>query len=136
MPTGNHGVAITTIRPARCSLPARRIAGASDASLYQTQRNAPGGLDYQFAVPDGNYAVVLHFAEIVNSFGPGSRVFHVSINGAPVLLNFDPAASGGGNFKAVDRSFPVTVNAHQLTIHFDAVTDAPVVNAIEVLSVQ
>lgn len=106
------------------------ISGTSTPTLYQTERY--GTFQYQFAVPDGDYAVNLKFAELYFT-ATGQRQFNVKINGKKVLTNFDVVAAAGGGLKAVDRSFPVTVAGGQLTIQFIPVVSTPTVNAIEIL---
>jgi hypothetical protein len=106
------------------------INGTSTPALYQTERY--GTFQYQFAVPDGDYAVHLKFAELYFT-STGQRQFNVKINGNQVLTNFDVVAAAGGGLKAVDKSFPVTVAGGQLTIQFIPVVSTPTVNAIEIL---
>ena len=111
---------------------AAAIAGTTDPALYQTSRW--GTLSYQIAVPNGSYSVTLKFAEL-HFTGTGSRLFNVSIDGTPVLTNFDIVAQAGGPLRAVDKSFPVTVTDGQISIQFAAgFADQPTVNAIEVAS--
>jgi subtilisin family serine protease len=106
------------------------VTGTTASTLYQTCRW--GGFTYVFAVPNGNYTVVLKFAEIYFT-GAGSRMFNVSINGTPVLANFDIVAQAGGALKALDKSFPVSVTNGQIDIQFTAgAVDQPLVNAIEI----
>src|SRR5690606_9721442 len=62
------------------------IAGTPDQTLYKTERN--GNFSYTFPLANGDYDVVLKFAEIY-WINPGSRVFDVAFNGEIVLDNFD-----------------------------------------------
>lgn len=106
------------------------IAGTSDPALYQTERY--GSFSYQLSVPNGNYNVVLKFAEIYYTT-TGKRLFNVSINGTQVLKNFDIVAAAGGAFKAIDKTFPVTVTNNQVTIQFiPGTADLPKISAIQV----
>jgi len=50
------------------------------------------------------YTVRLHFAE-PGDIKPGQRVFTVSIQGKPVLVNFDIVAEAGGPRKAIVKEF-------------------------------
>jgi len=68
------------------------IANTTDPILYQTERY--GNFTYQFTVPNGTYNVVLKFAECYWT-SVGRRIFNVSINGTPVLTNFDIIAAVG-----------------------------------------
>src|SRR5689334_4514324 len=60
-----------------------------DMSLYRSARaGLYGDFSYNIPVPNGSYTVTLRMAEIQYST-KGDRVFNVSINGSPVLSNFD-----------------------------------------------
>jgi hypothetical protein len=84
-------------------------------------------------VANGSYSVTLKFAELYFST-PGRRQFNVSINGSPVLTNFDIVAQAGGPLKAIDQSFPVSVTNGQIAIQFTpGLGDQPQVNAIQVV---
>lgn len=107
------------------------IADTSDDPLYQTARY--GMTAYRFAVPNGYYQVTLKFAETYQYTSIGGRVFHVSIEGQQVLTNFDVLAAVG-RYRALDRTFLVTVSDGLLNIDFLAVVGPPQINAIEVLT--
>ena len=107
------------------------IAGTSTPALYQTDRYAPGTLQYAFNVPNGNYAVTLKFAEILYSTA-GRRVFNIFINGSAIQANFDIVAQAGAPNTAVDRTYYVPVSNGQILIQFAAVTDNPKVSAISI----
>jgi hypothetical protein len=64
----------------------------------------------------------------------GKRSFKVVINGQEVLSNFDIVAAAGGAYKPIDKSFPVNVSTGTLVVQFVTLTDAAMVNAIEVLA--
>jgi hypothetical protein len=109
------------------------IAGTNDPSLYRDLRYSPSGpLVYQFLAPNGNYTVNLKFAELFYTV-PGQRVFDIAINGGTVTSHFDAVAAAGSGFKAVDRSYPMTVNGGLITITLTPVIGLPAVNAIEIL---
>ncbi len=106
------------------------IANTPDPKLYQTERW--GNFSYQFAIPNGSYNVVLKFAEFYFS-KTGQRIFNVSINGTPVLTNFDIVAAAGTALTAIDKTFPVTVSNNQITIQFTSGSaDLPKVSAIQI----
>ena len=106
------------------------IANTPDPTLYQTERY--GDFSYQFAVPNGSYNVVLKFAEIYWT-ATGQRIFNVSINGTQVLTNFDIIAAAGGPLTAIDKTFPVTVTAGQVTIQFTSgAANLPKIGAIQI----
>ena len=112
------------------------ISNTNDPTLYQTVRYGlgPSSFDYTFRVPNGNYNVVLKFAEIYWT-GVGQREFNVGINGTQVLTNFDVVAAAGGAFKAIDKTFPVSATNETITVQFSpGAVDNPLVNAIQVLS--
>ncbi len=111
--------------------------------LYQTERISPSlTFDYNITLPNGNYTVILHFAEIYwgatggGAGGTGSRIFDVSIEGLLVLDNYDIVADVGSETPVL-KSFEVTVNDGQLNMHFSALAsaggvDQPKVSAIEI----
>lgn len=74
------------------------------AGVYQTERY---GRDFSFIYPvpkDGRYLVRLHFAEIFDD-GAGRRLENISINGQPVLTDFDIFSAAGGLNKAIVKEF-------------------------------
>jgi Malectin domain/Abnormal spindle-like microcephaly-assoc'd, ASPM-SPD-2-Hydin len=91
------------------------ISNTSDPALYQTERY--GSFSYQFPVPNGNYNVLLKFAEIYFT-SPGERIFNVAINGTQVLTNFDIVAAAGAPLTAIDETFPVAVTNGTITVQF------------------
>jgi hypothetical protein len=105
------------------------VANTSDPTLYQTERY--GTMAYNFSVPNGNYNVILKFAEIYWNT-QGERVFGVAINNSQVLSNFDIFAAAGGQYKAIDQSFPVTVTNGTVNIAFTAIVENPKIDAIEI----
>lgn len=107
------------------------IANTGNPVLYQTCRYGHN-FSYNFPVANGTYTVVLKFAEVAHT-GAGQRQFNASINGSPVLTNFDIFAAAGGEFIALDKTFPVTVTDGQISIQFTAgAADAPMINAIQI----
>lgn len=107
------------------------VAGTTDPSLYQSLHWNDGVLDYAFAVENGDYVVTLKFAEIYFA-SAGERVFDIWLNGNAVARDFDIVAVAGAAYRAVDRSFPVTVSDRRVAIHMVASVDNPQVNAIEI----
>lgn len=107
------------------------IAGTNDQILYQTERY--GNFSYNFNIPNGNYIVLLKFAEIYWNKA-GQRIFNVSLNGNPILQNFDIFASAGASFKAYDKSFPVTVTNNQIKLDFRTIVDNAKISAIRIYS--
>lgn len=122
-PTGNGNCATYT-HAITGALPA-----AADQTLYKSERW--GASRYDVAAPAGSYNVTLKFVE--NSFGAGKRKFNASINGVAVLTNFDIAATAGGEWKAIDRTFTVSTTGAAIAIAFTAGTaDQPLINAIQI----
>lgn len=108
------------------------IAYTNDPTLYQSARHATT-FDYRFTVPNGNYQIILRFAETYPPcFGVGKRVFNVSIQGTQVLTNFDVYALAGGN-AAFDETFSTSVANGVLDINFTGVVAHAVVSALQVL---
>jgi len=106
------------------------INNTPDPALYQTERY--GAFSYQFTVPNGNYNVLLKFAEIYFT-SAGERIFGVSINGNPVLTNFDIVAAAGAPLTAIDKTFPVTVTNETIAIQFIVGSaNFPKVSAIQI----
>jgi hypothetical protein len=103
-----------------------------DQRLYQTQRWAEGSFGYQFDLPNGTYDVELHFAELYRQQA-GLRKFNVDIEGQGVLEEFDVYAEAEGAFKALVRTFTVTVSDQQLNVDLSpGSVDYPMINALRV----
>ncbi len=81
---------------------------------------------------NGNYVVVLHFAEIYWN-GPGKRIFNVSMQGTQAISNLDIYSKVGKN-AAYDVQVPVSVTNGTLEIDFSSVVDYAKCSAIEVIS--
>ena len=102
------------------------ISGTSDDPVYQSERY--GNFSYSVPLPNGNYTVLLRFAEIYHS-SPGNRIFDVYIQGTKVISNLDIFALVGKN-AAYDVSFPATVADGTLNIRFSTIADNAKVNAV------
>ena len=114
------------------------IAGTADPALYQTERySTNGALRLAFDVGNGNYTVVLHFAEIYWS-QVGQRVFDVSVEGEQKLTNYDIVLDAGP-LTAVTKTFPVTVTDGVLNVdltvpYLTGGRDQAKLSAIEILT--
>ncbi|RMG18564.1 MAG: DUF5060 domain-containing protein, partial [Bacteroidetes bacterium] len=108
------------------------IANTPDDSLYQSERTAAGGFSYAIPVSNGNYKIRLHFAEIFHT-APAARIMDVSLEGQPVLTNFDIFAEAGA-FTAFTKDFPVTIADGFINLDFSATVDQPKISAIQVLT--
>jgi len=120
------------------------IAGTDFDELYRTERssdNVLGSFSYNIPVASGNYSIWLHFAEIWfgatggsgTAGSPGDRVFSVSIEGTPVLIDYDIIAEVG-TMTAVKKLYHAFVGDGELNIDFSATSNRPKISAIEVLS--
>ncbi|MBN2092307.1 T9SS type A sorting domain-containing protein, partial [candidate division KSB1 bacterium] len=109
----------------------RAISNTFDDLIYQSER---WGLDgYIFDVPNGNYRVSLHFAEIYFT-ATDKRIMDVLIESSLVLDNWDIFAEAG-NRTAVVKTFTISVNDNHLNVNFLASKDDPKISAIEVESI-
>ncbi len=117
-------------------------ASAQVPPLFQTERtNSQPSFDYQIPVPNGDYAVVLHFAEIYwgatgGGVGEvGKRIFDVNIEGALVMDDYDIFADVGAE-TPVAKTFNVTVNDGQLDLNFSALAATGGVNQAKVSAIE
>ena len=119
------------------------ILGTTEDALYKKERSANinlGSFSYNIPVTNGNYTVLLHFAEIwYGATGgrpaegqPGKRIFSLNIEGSPKLTNYDIIAEVG-TMTAVVKSFDVSVADGSLTLDFSASVNRPKISAIEVI---
>ena len=109
---------------------ANAISGTADDPLYQPERN--GNFSYAFPVPNGRYQVTLRFSENFWTCA-GCRLFNVSLQGSPVLTNFDIYATAGARYTAVDKTFVANVTGGSVNLAFTNVTDLAKVDAISVV---
>ena len=111
----------------------RSIDNTTDPTLYQTQRWSEGAFGYQFDVPNGTYEVELHFAELYRR-SANLRKFDVILEGQTVLADLDVFASAGGAFRALIRTFMVTVSDGELNVDLArGSADNPMLNALKVV---
>ncbi|WP_165917366.1 malectin domain-containing carbohydrate-binding protein [Flaviaesturariibacter aridisoli] len=113
------------------------IAGTTDDALYQTEHWG-GSFAYNIPVSNGQYKVVLHFAEFTYTT-VGRRIFDVSLEGVKKLDNYDIMAKVGA-YTATTESFTVSVTDGTLNVAFsslpaDGGKNYAKVSAIEVLPV-
>ncbi|WP_221393779.1 malectin domain-containing carbohydrate-binding protein [Dyadobacter sp. NIV53] len=119
------------------------ITATADDQLYKEQRFG-SSFSYNVPVTNGTYNVVLHFAEIYwgipsrsGTTGTARRQFHVNIEGARKLTNYDIFVNAGGAMRAGTETFPVTVTDGILNIDFlKGAADNPIIAAIEVVPTQ
>ncbi len=113
----------------------KSLNNTADDPLYQKYREGIG--QYIFAVPDGDYAVTLRWAEMAAS-AAGERVMRVMIEAAVVESSLDVYMRAGGRYLAWDKTYTnITVTDGQLNIQFDKASGSrdPMIAAIEVVGV-
>lgn len=104
--------------------------GTSSAALY-LRGLFDQTLDMHFPVPNGNYNVVLHYSD--NASSVGARVFDVTLENTKVEDDFDVFATAGGQYVALARSYPVTVNGNDLRILLVSETVNAIIQGIEII---
>lgn len=125
----------------RFAIPAGDILNTTDDALYRDERSS-AGFSYRVPVPNGNYRVVLHFAELWHGApnggpgGVGKRRFHVDLEGVRRLTNYDITAKTGGAMRATQESFTVAVSDGAVDLLFSrGDADWPELSALEIVPV-
>lgn len=119
---------------------------ASDIDpLYQTQRR---GIEaFRADVPDGKYAVYLHWAELVRSGGKlvynlgrdaeyessSDRVFSVSVNGRLLLENLDVMAEVGPASRYVMKTDVDVAGGEGITVSFGKKNGETMLSAVRIV---
>ncbi|MBD0259313.1 MAG: hypothetical protein ICV83_26640, partial [Cytophagales bacterium] len=97
------------------------VARTGDDYLYQNGRHG-GAFRYNIPVGNGEYEVVLHFAETywgnLAPGGAGSRKFNADIEGVRKLTRYDIFAKAGGAMTAAQETFRVAVTDGVLNLYF------------------
>jgi len=116
----------------------RTILRTLDPVLYRKARE--GDCQYDIPLKPGVYELHLHFAELARRGSSGTaeegeRRFSVSLNGRPLLANFDIVADAPGSETADERVFKDVSPAEdgQLHLQFSSLTGKPLLSGIEVL---
>ncbi len=111
-----------------------KIAGTNDPRIYQTEHYSMTAFIAE--VPNGTYTVRMHFAETYDNIDvDGPRVFNVKIEGQDVLKKFEVTKAAGGVHKALVKEFKgIVVKDGKLDILFDADTQNPEINGIEIIA--
>jgi outer membrane protein assembly factor BamB len=108
------------------------VANPAPAAVYQTARIDNFSYTVSGFSAGSTHTIRVHFAETYFSTS-GSRTFDVSINGTPVLTNFDIYSAAGAKNKAVVQEF--TANASSTgayLIAFTSVVNNSLVAGIEI----
>ncbi|WP_285654922.1 PKD domain-containing protein [Allomuricauda sp. NBRC 101325] len=111
--------------------------------LYQTERYSSSVLNYIIPLENGEYTVILHFAEIYfgatggsSTGGIGDRIFNVEIENSLVLDHYDIVADVGSE-TPVTKTFDITVEDGVLNLDFLVPqingADNPKISAIEII---
>ncbi len=104
------------------------IGGTVDDELYQTERY--GDFNYTIPLDNGNYDVILKFAEIFQD-DPGDRIFHVDMEGERIIRDLDLLFRTDRN-TAYDVVMPVELNDGELNIDFITVNNNAKLSALEI----
>jgi glucose/arabinose dehydrogenase len=121
--SGGTGRVLTTKNP---------IENTVDEILYKSERWG-SNLKLEIPVPNGDYEVTLHFAEIYFRIDDeGERKFHVLMEGIREIENLDVFKEAGGSYKAWSTVKSVRVVDQSLTIQFEAVVDQPKLSGVEI----
>lgn len=125
--TASQGHITSRIHGLKSSSEASHHAAAHDAQLFQYFRWGRHALNYQFAVPDGEYRVELYFAEpwLGKHEGAGidcegERIFDVAINDSVVVDDLDLWAEAGFA-GACKKVIDIKVKGGLLTVSFPEV---------------
>jgi beta-galactosidase len=128
----------------------RNIPGTELDPIYQTQRI--GIEQFKLDVPDGDYELVLHFAELLAKKGANDVAFNLGFPSVPddykersfdVLVNGKPVISGLSNSEALQTDQPVATkcvisvtNQEGITLSFKARTGEAVLNGLQLKRVR
>ncbi|MGW6206693.1 S8 family serine peptidase [Streptomyces sp. NPDC055089] len=109
----------------------KAIEDTTDDTLFRTARE--GAVEYRFdQVPDGTYQIDLDVAELGN-VPAGQRLTDVLAEGTLQLPDLDIVAETGGIYRALTKSFTVTVTDGQLNLRLVATgAEKTLVNAVRV----
>ena len=116
------------VKPSNTFKTSASISGTSDPALYQSERWG-ATLLYGIPVENGQYDVVVHFAEIYLNKA-GARIIDVFAEGILKINDLDIWSLVGKN-AAYSATFPVTVSDGVLSLQFVGVVQNAKVSAIE-----
>jgi len=126
------------------------IKDSQDDPIYQTQR---AGIDgFKLDVPDGQYTITLHWAELESDIkyeklaynlgndrvfeDASDRIFNVILNGNFIEKNLNISEEYGAE-KAVSVKYQINViEGKGIKIDFEAIKNAPILNAIQIRKIQ
>ncbi len=110
------------------------VNNTSSPDMYRTERHGNGGdINYQIPVPNGDYEVNLHFAELwPGAFNPGGRTFNISLEGNVVDPLVDIYDQVGGN-TALIKEYYVNVQDGILNIDLGKIVQNPKISGVVIL---
>ncbi len=106
------------------------ITGTLDPTLYQSDKYG-SSFSYTYPVDNGQYTVTLKFAETYHT-AAARRVFNVTLEGTPILTNYDIFVDAGGKNIATDTTFVTNVADGNLNLSFTKITDNAKICAIKI----
>ena len=114
------------------------INGTEDDVIYQTERY--GMQSYRFDVPNGDYMITLHFAEIYYS-ASYKRSINVMLEGDPILSGYDIYKEAPGKNEANSRVFStrdlgLSIMDNRIDLDFSANIDMAKISGIEIEPLQ
>jgi hypothetical protein len=108
-----------------------QIANTKSPDLYRAEHYSMES--FSWPVPNGKYAVRLHFAETFDGItGPGERVFSFNVQGHQ-FKDFDVWVKAGGPLKAYVETVPIEVTDGMIKVTFTPKVENPQICAIEII---
>jgi len=108
-----------------------QITNTKSPDLYRSEHYSMES--FSWPVPNGKYAVKLHFAETFDGItGPGERVFSFNVQGRE-FKDFDVFVKAGGALKAYVETVPVEVTDGKIKVTFTPKVENPQICAIEII---
>jgi Malectin domain/IPT/TIG domain len=106
------------------------VDGTRNDLIYQSQR--VGTFDYDIPVPEGNYELILHFAELDLNATEGDNVFHIEVEKSQVFPMVDIVSLIGSPRKPLTLETAIVVVDGNLSLSFRSVHGLPTLSAIEI----
>jgi len=111
-----------------------QVFGVNDEQIYKTY--VEGSISVQQALPNGRYALTLHFAEPLDEAKVGDRVFAVVVEGLTRLADLDIALFRDGRAKsALTVTFPdIEITDGGLNLALEADQGQAILSGLEIES--
>jgi beta-galactosidase len=115
---GGEGVPLEPDSPygSRFGVRVANVPDPRDAALWAGVRH--GRFGYRIPLEDGRYRLTLGFLEPDRRAQPGTRRFHVDVDGSTRLADVDIVAAAGAPATAITRSLDVDVRDGSLQLDF------------------